>query len=78
MQVSNFSNSISKPKTQISNYVSKQVSKNINNIRGKSNNSLQAEKDNASLANSFRKGLAKEKTKYKTTKNSRKLLLYNK
>ena len=67
---------INRASSQISNYTAKHLAKqNYNNqskVRGHA-----YEKDTTKvLVNTFRKGLSKEKasTKYKTTKNSRKIL----
>ena len=66
-----------KSKSQITNYVSKHLAKQKLSHQTKINNTLITEKDPAkSLVNTFRKGMSKEKssTKYKTSKNSRKIV----
>lgn len=71
-----------KSKSQISNYLYKQKNKQKSNSNSTSNNTILSEKDNNNkiIVDSFRKGSVKQNSsalnKFKTGKNSRKIILY--
>lgn len=71
-----------KAKSQISNYLNKQKNKLKNNGSSSSNNTIISEKDvNQIIFDSFRKGSVREHratlNKFKTGKNSRKVITIN-